>query len=77
MPEVHGRPQMVWMGRVGCYDTGGHKNKVWEGPIGQGSRYIGRHVNDGFLQKKKRGHYVHYVLLQTVPGGSLHNYMGI
>ena len=30
-----------------------------------------------FLQKKKRGHYVHYVLLQTIPGGSLHNYMGI
>jgi len=30
-----------------------------------------------FLKTKRKGHYVHYVLLQTIPGGSLHNYMGI
>ena len=30
-----------------------------------------------FVGKKKKGHYVHFVLLQTIPGGSLHNYGGI
>ena len=44
---------MVWLGLVGWYGTGGHENTVWEGPNGQGTRYIGRYVNDGFLRKKK------------------------
>ena len=30
-----------------------------------------------YVGKKKKGHYVHFVLLQTIPGGSLHSYRGI
>ena len=29
-----------------------------------------------FVSKKKKGHYVHFILLQTIPGGSLHSYGG-
>ena len=30
-----------------------------------------------YVAKKKKGHYVHFILLQTIPGGSLNNYRGI
>ena len=30
-----------------------------------------------YVGKKKKGHHVHFVLLQTIPGGSLHSYRGI
>ena len=52
-PEVYGCPRMVWMDVVGYYGTGGHKKKVWEGPNGHGTRYVGTHASDGFLQKQK------------------------
>ena len=30
-----------------------------------------------YVSKRRKGHYVHFVLLQTIPGGSLHSYRGI
>ena len=39
--------------------------------IKQLARFIIQHV-----ASKKKGHYIHFVLLQTVPGGSLMNYRG-
>ena len=30
-----------------------------------------------YVGKRRKGHYVHFVLLQTIPGGSLHSYRGI
>ena len=45
--------------------------RIKKSTVKQLARFIINHV-----ASRRKGHYIHFVLLQTVPGGSLMNYQG-